>query len=112
MFGYLFTRLAHSRFAATSELVEVIWTFQMPPFVFGEVLGKKSVFLIQNMFPTTEKYILSKYITENVDVEITEKVKKKIIAYSRQVIKMEQKGIQIAFNNLSEMKELLLNSLK
>lgn len=81
-------------------------------FVFGEVLGKKSVFLIQNMFPTTEKYILSKYITENVDVEITEKVKKKIIAYSRQVIKMEQKGIQIAFNNLSEMKELLLNSLK
>ncbi|MBR1884755.1 MAG: hypothetical protein IJ809_07555, partial [Clostridia bacterium] len=32
-------------------------------FVFGHVLGKKAVFLIQNIFPTTPKYVLEKYIT-------------------------------------------------
>lgn len=34
-------------------------------FVFGNVLGKKAVFLIQNIFPTTEKYIEEKYINSN-----------------------------------------------
>lgn len=30
-------------------------------FVFGKVLGKEKTFLIQNIFPTTEDYIESKY---------------------------------------------------
>lgn len=34
-------------------------------FVFGNVLGKKAVFLIQNIFPTTEKYI-----EENIQILI------------------------------------------
>ena len=37
-------------------------------FVFGNVLGKKAVFLIQNIFPITEKYIAEKYINSNIDV--------------------------------------------
>ena len=37
-------------------------------FVFGKVLGKEIVFLIQNIFPTTEKYIESKYQNKNQDV--------------------------------------------
>ena len=47
-------------------------------FVFGNVLGKKKVFLIQNIFPTTEKYVESKYQTKKQDVEITETLKKEI----------------------------------
>lgn len=46
-------------------------------FVFGEVVGKKAVFLIQNLSPTTENYILEKYITENKDVEISSNVRKR-----------------------------------
>lgn len=33
-------------------------------FVFGKLLGKETVFLIQNMFPTTEKYIEEKYVNK------------------------------------------------
>ena len=78
-------------------------------FVFGEVVGKKSVFLIQNIFPTTEEYILEKYVTENKDVEIALNVKNKIIAYSRQVIMKAEQGINIPFYNIIEMEKILLN---
>ena len=78
-------------------------------FVFGEVVGKKSVFLIQNIFPTTEEYILEKYITENKDVEIALNVRNKVIAYSRQVIMQAEQGINIPFYNILEMEKLLLN---
>ena len=78
-------------------------------FVFGEVVGKKSVFLIQNIFPTTEEYILEKYIIENKDVEIALKVRNKIIAYSRQVIMKAEQGINIPFYDIIEMKNMLLS---
>lgn len=78
-------------------------------FVFGEVVGKKSVFLIQNIFPTTEEYILEKYVTENKDVEIALNVRNKIIAYSRQVIMKAEQGINIPFYNIMEMEKILLN---
>ena len=48
-------------------------------FVFGKVLGKEKTFLIQNIFPTTEKYIESKYQNKMQDVEITKSLKKEII---------------------------------
>ena len=79
-------------------------------FVFGEVVGKKAVFLIQNIFPTTEEYILEKYVTENKDVEIALNVRNKIIAYSRQVIMKAEQGINIPFYNIIEMEKILLNN--
>ena len=77
-------------------------------FVFGEVVGKKAVFLIQNIFPTTEEYVLEKYITENKDVEIALNVRNKVIAYSRQVIMKAEQGINIPFYNILDMEKVLL----
>ena len=77
-------------------------------FVFGEVVGKKAVFLIQNIFPTTEEFVLEKYITENKDVEIALNVRKKVIAYSRQVIMKAEQGINIPFYNIIDMEKVLL----
>ena len=79
-------------------------------FVFGEVVGKKSVFLIQNLFPTTEEYVLGKYITENKDVEIALNVRNKVIAYARQTIMMAERGINIQFYDITKMKNILLNT--
>ena len=71
-------------------------------------MGKQAVFLVQNLFPTTEEYILEKYVTENKDVEIALNVRNKVIAYARQVIMMAERGINIPFYNIIEMKEILL----
>lgn len=78
-------------------------------FVFGKVLGKEKTFLIQNIFPTTEDYIESKYQNKMQDVEITESLKKEIIETSMNVIKLAKKGINIPFYDILEMKEILLN---
>lgn len=77
-------------------------------FVFGKVLGKEKTFLIQNIFPTTKKYIENKYQNKNQDVEISENLKKKIIDTSMTVIKLAQKGINIPFYDIIEMKNTLL----
>ena len=81
-------------------------------FVFGKVLGKEKAFLIQNIFPTTEKYIETKYQNKMQDVEITETLKTEIIQTSRNVIKLAEKGINIPFYNIIEMKQLLLKDMK
>lgn len=78
--------------------------------MFGKVLGKEKAFLIQNIFPTTEKYIESKYKNKEQDVEITESLKQEIIAISMNVIKLAKKGINIPFYDIIEMKDILMNS--
>ena len=79
-------------------------------FVFGKVLGKEKVFLVQNIFPVTEKYIEEKYKNKNHDVEISEKLKKEIIKTSTTIIKMAIKGINIPFYDIITFKEILLNN--
>lgn len=78
-------------------------------FVFGKVLGKEKTFLIQNIFPTTEEYIESKYQNKMQDVEITESLKQEIIETSMNVIKLAKKGINIPFYDIIEMKKILLS---
>ena len=77
-------------------------------FVFGNVLGNRAVFLIQNIFPTTEKYILEKYTNSNIDVEIPSVVRNEIITIAFRVIKLAEEGIHIPFYNIIEMKDILL----
>ena len=79
-------------------------------FVFGNVLGKKAVFLIQNIFPTTEKYIEEKYTNSNIDVEIPMIVRNEIITIALRVVKLAEEGINIPFNNIIEMKKVLLKN--
>ena len=78
-------------------------------FVFGNVLGKKAVFLIQNIFPTTEKYIENKYVNSNIDVEIPTTVRDNVIITAVRVVELAERGINIPFYNIVEMKNILLN---
>ena len=77
-------------------------------FVFGNVLGKKAVFLIQNIFPTTEKYIAEKYTNSNMDVEIPKIVRDEIITISLRVVRLAEEGVYIPFYDVVEMRNILL----
>ena len=81
-------------------------------FVFGNVLGKKAVFLIQNIFPTTLEFIEKKYTNSNKDVEIPEIIKEQIITKSLRVVNLAKAGVQIPFYDIIEMKRILLNKRK
>lgn len=55
-----------------------------------------------------EKYVKEKYVTANVDVEISSDVRDRIIRIAYRVLRLAQEGIHIPFYNVIEMKEFLL----
>jgi len=82
-------------------------------FVFGNVLGEEKVFLIQNMIPVTEKYIIAKYQTKGIDVEIKYALKQKVIKTAKIVLNLTEKyGYNnILFSDIESMKKIL-NEIK
>lgn len=78
-------------------------------FVFGIVKDEHAVFLIQNMFPTTEEYIEEKYQVKKNDVTISKPLQREIIEKAEIILKLETKGIYVAFSNLLEFKKELLD---
>lgn len=79
-------------------------------FVFGIVKDENAVFLIQNMFPTTSKYIEEKYQVNNNDVTISMPLQKEIIEKAESVLRLEKRGIHVAFSNLIDFKRELLDT--
>lgn len=77
-------------------------------FVFGNVLGKKAVFLVQNIFPTTEKYIDKKYVNSNKDVEIPKTLKNNVIVTALRVVELADRGINVPFYDIVKMRDILL----
>ena len=72
-------------------------------YVFDTLIGKKQVFLIQNMFPTLEKYIKEKYIKDKKDVFVPKKKQNEIIFNAINIISMAfQQNVDITFTNIVE----------
>lgn len=61
------------------------------------------------MFPTTPKYIEEKYQVKNNDVTISMPLQKEIIEKAESILRLEEKGIHVAFSNLIDFKRELLN---
>ena len=78
-------------------------------FVFGIVKDEQATFLIQNMFPTTTKYIEEKYQVQNSDVTVSAPLQREVIEKAGDVLRLATKGIHIAFSDLIAFKEELLN---
>lgn len=79
--------------------------------VFGKVNGEERVFLIQNMFPTIEKYIEEVYVRKKADVTITYTLEKEIKEKANHVLEIAQKGKNVVFPDIERMKEILLQEL-
>lgn len=77
---------------------------------FCGVLGSKKAFLIQNMFPTTGDYIESVYSDGNKNkVRIDRRDEKKIIRFSREVLKAHKAGKRVLFVDVEHIKEKLFS---
>ena len=84
-------------------------------YVFDILIGKKQVFLIQNMFPTLEKYIKEKYVKDKKDVIVPKKTQDIILYNAKNIIALAfQQNIDITFSNITkfydEMKKELLET--
>lgn len=80
---------------------------------FGYVLGHEKAFLIQNMCPVTEDYILNEYIDSKASIPVrTDKIfEKDLIAKAKKVLTLQRKGIQLIFPDVLSIEDKLLNSL-
>ena len=67
--------------------------------VFGDILGHKKVFLIQNMFPVIDKYIKNEYRSgpNNHPVQINGVLEREILAKARRVLALQRNGKKLLF---------------
>ena len=81
---------------------------------FAEVMGRKSAFLIQNMFPITENYISHIYIDPNTlnAVTISDNEAKKIIHNAHDVLKLHNRGINLIFPKIDIIREERIKQLQ
>ena len=70
--------------------------------VFGNIANTYSVFLIQNMFPTLEKYIEQEYKKAGISIKVPKVVKEEIDKKTRDIFALTNRGIVATFTNLPE----------
>lgn len=70
---------------------------------FGFVNGQERAFLLQNICPTTDKYIECEYKIEknSVSVKVSESLAKELNGVARKIIRLHKKGIKIVLSNLT-----------
>lgn len=78
---------------------------------FGEVLGRGTVFLIQNMFPVTEEYILHKYLNNNVEVRIAQNAERDIIDRAQKVLRLHRHGVKLIYGDIETIYRQLSEEL-
>ena len=78
-----------------------------------EILGKNSVILIQNAFPTLEKYIDHPHLLDNgKPAKVIESLKDEILNNFKYMLKLKNKGINLFFTDIDKIKEQMLDELK
>ena len=80
--------------------------------LFGRVLGHEKAFLIQNMCPMTDKYLVNQYIDArtNAIVRIDGAFETVLIKTARQVLARVRKGVHLIFPDVLAIEEKLLRT--
>jgi len=78
-----------------------------------EILGKDSVILLQNAFPTLEKYIDHVHITNNgKPAKVIASTKEEILEKFKYLLKLKKRGINLFFTDIDKIKEQMEKELK
>ena len=78
-----------------------------------EILGNDSVILLQNAFPTLEKYIDHVHILENGKAaKVIDTLKDEIFDKFIYLLKLKSKGINLFFTDIDKIKEKMLDEIK
>ena len=78
-----------------------------------KVLGEDSAILIQNAFPTLEKYIDHVHLLNNgKPAKVIESLKSEILNNFEYMLKLKQKGVDLFFTDIDKIKEKMLKEIK
>ena len=71
------------------------------------IAGKKQVILIQNAFPTKEKYIKSMHTVEGKIVVVPQNIQKEIRDALLHTLSLKEEGLNLFFTDIDSMLEIL-----
>lgn len=80
---------------------------------FGYLKGEYNAFLLQNMCPVTQKYILNQYYYADSQrpVHIPNDLKRELNTKARKILRLAKKGTKLTFTNILRMRKELLSEL-
>lgn len=76
-----------------------------------KILRKESVILLQNAFPTLEKYIDHIHTEDGIPVKVSDNLKKEILDNFNSLLAMKTSGVNLFFTNIDKIKEMMLEEL-
>ena len=68
-------------------------------------MGIKHAILLQNAFPTLEKYIDHVHMIDGVPVKVIDTLKDEILINFKQMLKFKEKGINLFFTNIDKIQK-------
>ena len=80
--------------------------------IIRDFLGKEAAFLLQNMFPTIEKYVDHVHIINGVEAKVINKITKELENEFNKLMALHRQGKKVIFTNIYDDLEILYNELK
>lgn len=77
----------------------------------GQIANRKSAILLQNAFPTLEKYIDHVHTINGAPVRVADNLKDKILKNFNSMLAMKKEGINLFFADIDTLKQKRLNEL-
>ena len=78
----------------------------------GEIANKKAAILLQNAFPTLEKYIDHPHTINGAPVRVADNLKDEILENFNSLLAMKKQGINLFFTDVDRIKKLMLEDIK
>ena len=77
-----------------------------------KIAGKEQVILIQNSFPTIEKYISSKHTIDGRAIKVPYSIEKEITRDLEYFLSLKARGLNLFFTDIDNIKKEMLKELK
>ena len=77
-----------------------------------KVFDVDNAILLQNAFPTLEKYIDHVHTINGKPARVSKNLEKTILSYFKNLMKLHNRGINVFFANVDKIKEKILDELK
>ena len=79
--------------------------------IIREIAEKKSVILLQNAFPTLEKYIDHPHTINGAPARVADNLKDEILQNFNSLLALKKQGINLFFPDIDKIKEMMLEEL-
>ncbi len=80
--------------------------------IIKKFLGKEAVFLLQNMFPTIEKYVDHSHIVNNMETKVIDKTTLEIERAFKKILRLINSNNKVIFTNVEKDIKIMKDELK